>query len=190
MIRFEKGLGDHYRMAVPRKAAMTQAAQDALVEGDWVVLIADTAGTLAFGALPTATQGGGISAAVGAAPLVSNPATPDHAGPYVPLAVGVGKADVIYTDRYDTSALAATSDVAGKPIVARSLTVGGVVVNGVDIYRSAPDDIPARAVTATTSEAGETITVNTPQAFDPSKVIGTGLGINTDGELFFLWNGR
>ena len=98
MIRFEKGLGDHYRMAVPRIGTMTQAVQDSLSEGSWVQLTLDTVtGEIAFDLLPAAKADAGdasLAPGVSAVPLISNPATPEHSGPFVPMGVAIGEADM------------------------------------------------------------------------------------------------
>ena len=171
MLRFEKGLGDHYRMAVPRTGSMTQAVQDTLSEGSWVQLTLDaTTLELAFDLLPAAKADAGdasLAPGVAPAPLISNPATPEHSGPFVPLGVALGQADIIYTDQFDPG----SAPAAGDRLCASRLTVGGVTVHGL------------RTFDPTANSVGDA------EAKALKCVIGTCLGVNLAGELVVLWNG-
>lgn len=172
MIRFEKGLGDHYRMAVPRVGTMTQTVQDTLSEGSWVQLTLDSVtGKLAFDLLPSAKADAGdadLAPGIAAAPLISNPATPEHSGPFVPMGVAVGEADVIYTDQFN----AGSAPAAGARLCASRLTVSGVTVHGL------------RAFDPTANSVGDA------EAKAAKCVVGTCLGVNLDNELVVFWNGR
>jgi hypothetical protein len=186
MIRFEKGLGDHYRMALERvtsgTGAVTQAQQDALVEGDWVNIVIDAAGALKYTLMTQPTAGATGVCSNKPVPCISNPVQPDHTGPFVPMGFAMGQSDLVYTDRYDTTTAGKALYSVGAEVVAKAFCEGGdptnPVINGV---------VP-RGYKNTGSIADPAID-GTVSTADAPYVIGIVVGFNADDELVFLWKG-